>query len=142
MDWHIYGVIEADNFSLSEKYKKELLGIIGDNHPKKENFLKEIEDAIGRAKGVQNLRGSQKPSEIRKNLKKLNKLMRKTIISLSNLDPYSKHLIEDHTKRLDTLVEYEKKNKHSHRNCKSTTTKRKSLPRTRAIPSFLSCRSY
>ena len=108
MDWHIYGVIETDNFSLLEKYKKELLGIIGDNHPKKENFLKEIEDAIGRAKGVQNLRGSQKPSEIRKNLKKLNKSMRKTIISLSNLDPYSKQLIEEHTKSLETLVEYEK----------------------------------
>lgn len=105
-EWYTHGVISPTSYTLSDHYKKELKKIVGETHPKTEEFLLAIEDAIGSAKATEAHRQSTSPKAVRKNLKETKMLAENFYKSLCKLDQLSVHLISksvDDYNHLDIL---------------------------------------
>lgn len=93
--WLPCGVSSAEPFTLSEKHKEKLLGVIGVKHDKAKDFLVAIEHAVASAKGVKKHRESVKPAAVRSNLKKTLKNIEKLTNTFAQLDSYSKSLVRE-----------------------------------------------
>jgi|OpeIllAssembly_1097287.scaffolds.fasta_scaffold243035_2 hypothetical protein len=91
-EWYTHGVITPAPFKLSAIQRAKFLKVIGATHPKAEEFLAAVTEAISAARGVEWNREKVLPSAVRENIGSMLKATDNFVKSLRKLDQLSNWL--------------------------------------------------